>query len=156
MKQEIRKTMMKYMGWKGREGMTKAIEMELETGHYSFCVLQNALVSAGEIKAWYKEFGDIIKNDELEKFREIFWVLSEKDIIRADILAPDFIEISNYRRNKIIKVERTHSIKECDENIKVTLEKAVVTFENGNTLEMVRPKNRSSAEQYDSLIKLIG
>jgi hypothetical protein len=31
MKQEIRKTMMKYMGWKGREGMTKAIEMACKT-----------------------------------------------------------------------------------------------------------------------------
>lgn len=134
--------------------MMKAIEMELETGHYSFCVLQNALANVGGIKAWYKELGDM--NEDSEKFREIIWVLSERAIVRADILTPDFIEICNYRRDKIIQVDRSHSIKQCDENIKVTLQKAVVTFEDGSTLEMVRPKNRSNAEQYDSLIKLIG
>jgi len=138
------------------KGMIKAIEIELETGHYSFNVLQNALTNVGEIKAWYKESGDIIKNDDAEKFREIIWVLSSKALVRADILAPDFIEISNYHRDKIVQVDRSHSIKECDEAIKVTLQKVVVTFLNGQTLELIRPKNRSNAEQYESLVKLLG
>ncbi|MGI6548801.1 MAG: hypothetical protein ACOX4Q_02020 [Syntrophomonadales bacterium] len=134
--------------------MLKAIEMELETGHYSFGVLQNALAEVGAIKAWYKEFGDM--NEDSEKFREIIWVLSDKAIIRADILTPDFVEIYTYYRDKIIQVERSHSIMQCEENIKVTLQRVVVTFTDGRTLEMIRPKNRSNAEQYDSLVKMIG
>lgn len=134
--------------------MLKAMEMELETGHYSFGVLQNALAQVGAVKAWYKEVGDM--NEDSEKFREIIWVLSEKAITRADILTPDFVDISNYRRDMIIQVERSHSILQCEESIKVTLQKAVVTFMDGRTLELIRPKNRSNAEQYDSLVKLLG
>mgnify|MGYP000908835810 CR=1 FL=1 len=134
--------------------MLKAIEMELETGHYSFDALQNALAVVGEIKGWYKEFGDM--DEDSEKFREIIWVLSDKAITRADILTPDFVDISNYQRDKIIQVERSHSILQCEENIKVILQKVVLTFTDGRTLELIRPKNRSNAEQYDSLVKLIG
>ena len=134
--------------------MLKAIEMELETGHYSFGVLQNALAEVGVIKAWYKELGDM--NEDSENFREIVWLLSDKAIVKADILTPDYVVIWNYQRDKIIQVERSHSIMQCEENIKVTLQKVVVTFIDGRTLEMNRPKNRSNAEQFDSLIKLIG
>ncbi len=135
--------------------MMKAIEIELETGHYSFCALKKALENVGGIKAWYKEFGDIVKSEGSEKFREIIWVLSEKSIIRADILTPDFIEISSYRRDKIVQVDRSHSIMQCEEDIKVILQKTVVTLENGNTLELVRPRNRSNAVHYDSMIQLM-
>jgi acetone carboxylase gamma subunit len=134
--------------------MLKAMEMELETGHYSFGVLQNALAQVGAVKAWYKEYGDM--DEDSEKFREIIWVLSDKAITRADILTPDFVDISNYRRDMIIQIERSHSILQCEENIKVTLQKVVLTFMDGRTLELIRPKNRSNAEQYDSLAKLIG
>ena len=82
-------------------------------------------------------------------------MLSEKSIIRADILTPDFIEISSYRRDKIVQVDRSHSIMQCEEDIKVILQKTVVTLENGNTLELVRPRNRSNAVHYDSMIQLM-
>jgi len=134
--------------------MLKAIEMELETGHYSFDALQNALAVVGEIKGWYKEFGDM--DEDSEKFREIIWVLSEKAITRAEILTPDVIEICNYQRDKLIKVERTYSITQCDENIKGTLQKTALTFTDGESLVLMRPKNRSNAEQYDAFVKLMG
>ena len=134
--------------------MLKAIEMELVTGHYSFDILQNALTVVGAIKGWYREFGDM--DEDSEKFREIIWVLSEKAITRAEILTPDFIEICNFQRDKLIKVERSYSIAQCNDNIKVTLQKAVLTFTDGKTLTMIRPKNRSNAEQYDAFVKLIG
>ena len=50
--------------------MLKAIEIELETGHYSFDILQNALTVVGAIKGWYREFGDM---DEDSKSLEIIW-----------------------------------------------------------------------------------
>ena len=134
--------------------MLKAIEMELETGHYSFDALQNALAVVGAIKGWYKEFGDM--DGDSEKFREIIWVLSENAITRAEILTPDFIEICNYQRDKLIKVDRSFSIAECDDGIRVTLQKVVLTFTDGQTLVMTRPKNRSNAEQYDAFVKLMG
>ncbi|NLN84409.1 MAG: hypothetical protein GX138_08710, partial [Firmicutes bacterium] len=90
--------------------MIKAIEMELETGHFSLGVIQNAMANTGTIKAWYKEFGDLIKSSGTEKFREIIWVLSEKAIVRADILTPDYVEISSYRLKKVFNIDRQHSI----------------------------------------------
>lgn len=136
--------------------MMKALEMELETGHFSLGVIQNAMSNAGAMRAWYKEFGDIIKSDGYEKFREIIWVLSEKAIIKADILTPDYVEISGYRLENVFNIDRRHSIQEIDDLVKVTLQQVKITFDAGNAITLVRPKNRSSAEHFDLFCNLIG
>ncbi len=133
--------------------MLRTIEMELETGHFSFSVIQNAISNTGPIRAWYKDFGDTF---DVERFREILFVLTDSAIVMADIHTPDYIEISNFQRKRIVQVNRSHSIHETDESIIVTLEQVTVFFDGGQTIEMLRPTNKNNALQFEEFMNILG
>ena len=115
--------------------MLKAIEMELETGHYSFDILQNALV-VGQSKGGTENSGT---GRRLEKFREIIWVLSEKAITRAEILTLILLRSGNFQRDKLIKVERSFRLHSAMTTSKYPAE-SVLTFTDGKTLTMTDPR----------------
>ena len=104
----------------------------------------------GEIKAWYREYRNIIDHKESEE--EVNWFLTPEKIIRMKI-SSDAVEIKMWHEDAIV-VEKNYWIVAIDQGVRI-LRETTLLLSNGKPLTLPGPTDKEFIEQYETFIEAL-
>ena len=133
----------------------KFLELRSKLLHWkvSHSLLESEIVRKyGDIKAWYREYRNIVTKDRKETEEEVNWFITPEKIIRMKI-SSDAVEIKMWHE-EVIVVEKNYWNVDVNQGVRI-LRETTLLLSNGKLLTLPGPSDKEFIEQYETFIEAL-